>query len=313
MIGPKYTYQAGATWPFTVLQLTDYKDADNTVGPIIAQIKAYQEAGNFDAAQEIIRQHASTLKKYCFDAAAINRYIEELRNLQIYTRQKKQQIFYEPTEETFSLFAVLQDVWIGNKGDASETHDQSTAQDYQVLEGITYVGSDGQLHTGTMPNYEALNAEIEAGQVFTIPAGYHNGGGTVRTATVVPSGENIALGPFRVNHITETNIPVFGATTASVTIDVPGVIEGMITTKKGENIIHCPQEVKQFFYVTASKFNKNDSKSKVAYSARFKIADGKSTWIEKYNTDKKSKITQISGTEVTVWWDYETDLYYWGY
>lgn len=310
MIGPKYTYQAGATWPFGLLQLTDYKDADNTVGPIIAQIKAYQEAGDFDSAQELIRQHASTLKKYCFDAAAINRYIEELRNLQIYTRQKKQQIFYEPTEETFSIFAVLQDVWIGNKGDASETYDQSTAQDYEVLEGVTYVGSDGQLHTGTMPNYQAVDETIEAGQVYTIPAGYHNGGGTVRTATVVPAGENIALGPFKVNHITETGIPVFGATTASVTIDVPGVIEGMITTvAKQNNIINCPQEVKQFFYVTGV-FNKNDSKSSVAYSVWFKTSKG---WQSYNNTSKSSKIKDISGTTVTVYWDYVTDLYYWGY
>jgi len=308
---PRYTFQAGAHWPNSLIDLTNYKDADNTVGPIIAQIKAYQEAGDFDSAQQLITQHASTLKKYCFDSAAINKYIEELRNLMIYTKAKKQQIFYEPTEDDFANYAVLQDVWIGNRGDASEIYDQSTAQDYQVLEGITFIGADGKLHTGTMTNYEAINAVIDQGQSYTIPAGYHNGGGTVTTSTVVPPGENLALGPFTKNHVTETGISVAGATTVSVKIDVPGVIEGKLTTVKGDNVINCPQEVKQFFYVTAEKFNKESSSSSEAYSAWFKTYSGK--WITKNNTSKSSKITKISGSTVTVHWDYVTDLYYYGY
>lgn len=310
---PRYTFQAGAHWPNSLIDLTNYKDADNTVGPIIAQIKAYQEAGDFDSAQQLIMQHASTLKKYCFDSAAINKYIEELRNLMIYSKAKKQQIFYEPTEDSFATYAVLQDVWLGNIGDGSQVYDQSTAQDFQVLEGITYVGSDGKLHTGTMPNYEAVEVSIDQGQTYTIPAGYHNGGGTVTTSTIVPPGENLALGPFTKNHVTETGISVAGASTVSIKIDVPGVVEGMITTQKGDNEINCPQEIKHFFYVTGV-FNKENSKSSVAYSVRCKLYNsGDDDWKKFDNTSGNSKIKSISGTKVIIHWDYVTDLYYYGY
>ena len=106
-----YTHQAGAQWPDELITLTDYKDADDTVGSLIAQIKAYQEAGNYEAAQALINQHSAELKQYVFDSAAINKYVEELRNLQIYAKVNKQQIFYQNTEP--NTFIAKDDVWIG--------------------------------------------------------------------------------------------------------------------------------------------------------------------------------------------------------
>lgn len=108
-----YTHQAGAQFPDALITLTHYKDADNTVGSIIAQIKAFQESGDFDSAQALINQHAATLKQYVFDSSAINKYVEELRNLQIYTKSHKQQIFYSASEP--SAYITTNDVWIGNR------------------------------------------------------------------------------------------------------------------------------------------------------------------------------------------------------
>lgn len=107
-----YTHQAGAQWPEELITLTHYQDADNTVGTLIAQIKAYQEAGDFDSAQTLINDNIETLRPYVFDSSAINKYVEELRNLQIYTKSHKQQIFYSPDEP--SAYVTTGDIWVGD-------------------------------------------------------------------------------------------------------------------------------------------------------------------------------------------------------
>ena len=51
----------------------------------------------------------------------------------------------------------------------------------EVLEGKKFVSSTGEVVTGSMPNKGALNARIDglSKTSYTIPAGYHNGSGTV--------------------------------------------------------------------------------------------------------------------------------------
>ena len=51
----------------------------------------------------------------------------------------------------------------------------------QVLEGANFVDSNGNLVEGTMPNKAAINATIDGMTTtsYTVPAGYHNGSGTV--------------------------------------------------------------------------------------------------------------------------------------
>ena len=59
---------------------------------------------------------------------------------------------------------------------ASQT--DGTAYPGQILDGKTaYV--DGSKVTGTMPNNGAVTGSVNAGGTYTIPAGYHNGSGTV--------------------------------------------------------------------------------------------------------------------------------------
>ena len=50
-----------------------------------------------------------------------------------------------------------------------------TAQEKDVLDGMTYLAEDGTLKRGTMPNKGAVNETLSAGGNYTIPEGYHNG------------------------------------------------------------------------------------------------------------------------------------------
>lgn len=54
----------------------------------------------------------------------------------------------------------------------------------KVLEGETFIGSDGEIHTGTMPNIGHQTATINAGGRVTISKGYHDGTGYVQANTM---------------------------------------------------------------------------------------------------------------------------------
>lgn len=45
-----------------------------------------------------------------------------------------------------------------------------------VLAPNTYIGSDGEVHTGTMPNNGSLNKVLSLNETFNLPAGYYRGG-----------------------------------------------------------------------------------------------------------------------------------------
>ena len=48
----------------------------------------------------------------------------------------------------------------------------------EVLSGKTFTNDNGA-QTGTMPNRGAVSETLTAGQIYTVPEGYHNGEGTV--------------------------------------------------------------------------------------------------------------------------------------
>ena len=68
----------------------------------------------------------------------------------------------------------------------------------EVLSGKTFYGSAGTKQTGTMPNNGGVSGEIDdLSDPYTIPAGYHDGSGTVEVdsteaAKIIP--ENIKEG-----------------------------------------------------------------------------------------------------------------------
>lgn len=57
------------------------------------------------------------------------------------------------------------------------TNDTVTAD--KLLEGITAHARNGEIITGSMTNHGAVNGVIDSLACYTIPAGYHDGSGTV--------------------------------------------------------------------------------------------------------------------------------------
>ena len=106
----RYTHIFDSQWPNELITQTHYRDADNSIGSILAQIKAAQAAGNYTQAAQIIQNNRAALEGYVMDSSAINKYVEEIRNLEIYTKTYKQQLFYQ-TSEPYS-YAEVGDVWI---------------------------------------------------------------------------------------------------------------------------------------------------------------------------------------------------------
>lgn len=301
----RYTYQAGAHWPNSLIDLTNYRDADNTVGSLIAQIKNYQEQGNYDAAQQIIVQNINTLKHYALDASAINRYIEELRNLEIYTKTHKQQIFYTPTEDEAASYAELQDVWIGDVGDGGGVIDYGNALDHQVLEGVSFLYQDGTLHSGTMTDNGAVEIQLSSGETYNIPVGYHNGGGTVTSTGGTPSGGTADLGTFNTNG-EKKGFDVSPYSSVRFTVDVPSIMTDTINVNPGTTTITMERDIQQFVYVT---FIKSDGEA--SYSAWFK--DAKNNWQKKSSGDGTSGIKSVSGNTITVKYSNQHTLTYYAW
>ena len=74
------------------------------------------------------------------------------------------------------------------------------AVEANVLSGKTFSNADGIGKTGTMPNNGAVSKTLDAttnNQSYTVPAGYHNGSGTVsitletKSATPTESAQTI--------------------------------------------------------------------------------------------------------------------------
>lgn len=60
---------------------------------------------------------------------------------------------------------------------------QATATEGNVLAGKRFYAADKTLKEGIMPNRGAVDTTINPGSSYTVPAGYHNGGGHVKAAT----------------------------------------------------------------------------------------------------------------------------------
>ena len=84
-----------------------------------------------------------------------------------------------------------------------------TATTGDVLSGKTYLGSDGEVHSGTMVNRGAWGTAVAAGGSVTIPAGYHNGSGKITAGGI--SGMNLI-----------TRAPVYDTTAVSLRTTLTG-------------------------------------------------------------------------------------------
>lgn len=81
--------------------------------------------------------------------------------------------FYDGTQLNFN----------GGGGLSASKLALATATEDNVLAGKSFYAVDKTLKEGTMPNRGAVDTTINPGSSYTVPAGYHNGGGRVKAAT----------------------------------------------------------------------------------------------------------------------------------
>lgn len=106
-----YTYEY-SNFPSNVYarhSFRDLKDAPTSVVTLVEQIKGYMRDGDYTNAALILQANQVALAPYLIDAEYVNRLDEELRNLEIYCKQKKQSYYYSDEEPN----GVLGDVWVG--------------------------------------------------------------------------------------------------------------------------------------------------------------------------------------------------------
>ena len=185
-----------------------------------------------------------------------------------YTLQSKGPI--TPTKSQISVtpdsgYYGLSDVTIGAIPEAYQNVSAVTATAGDVLSPKVIVSANGTTITGNMPNNGAVSKVLDAtmsggsptNNSYTVPAGYHNGSGTVsivletKTATPTKSTQNIAptagkvLSKVTVNAIPAAYQDVSGVTaTASdvlagaIFVDSTGAeVEGTISSKDSTDLV----------------------------------------------------------------------------
>ncbi len=103
-----YTHEY-SSFPTTIMEKSNYKDVDGTVAELINQLKTFQQNKDYNSAVLLIAQNPS-LKQYIIGVDVFNKIIEEIRNTQIYAKNKKQTIYVQDDEP---VAATDGDVWIG--------------------------------------------------------------------------------------------------------------------------------------------------------------------------------------------------------
>ncbi len=132
-------------------------------------------------------------------------------------------------------------VYTNAGGGAGAASDECTAAKAQVLAGYTAVTSDSgdEPAQGTMANHGAVSQTLNCGGSYTIPAGYHNGGGLISanslaaqtpataTAAQILSGYTAWInggqitGTMTVNSVVSFSVAAYSATQITVTWQWP--------------------------------------------------------------------------------------------
>lgn len=105
-----YTHEY-SSFPDQILTRHQFRDADDSIANVINQIKILQSQGEYARAAEYISVHKAELGPYVLGSEYLNTIDEETRNVEIYAKAKKQQIFYQGAEPDNS--SVVGDVWLG--------------------------------------------------------------------------------------------------------------------------------------------------------------------------------------------------------
>ena len=154
-----------------------------------------------------------------------------------------------PTKQQQSItpdsgYYGLSDVTVGAIPQAYQDVSSVTATAGDVLANKVIVTSDGTVTTGTMPNNGAVSQKLDAATTrYTVPAGYHNGSGTVsittETKSATPSNEQQTVTPTEgsvLSSVTVNAIPAEYADTSDATATAAQILTGQTAYVDGEKV-----------------------------------------------------------------------------
>lgn len=107
-----YTYEyrnKSQGFPQIIPDKVVFKDVDASVATLVKQIESYINTGNYSQASSLMTKNAAKLKGYIINAVDVNRIIEDIRNTQIFAKQRQQSVYFDSSEPGY---LDTSDVWI---------------------------------------------------------------------------------------------------------------------------------------------------------------------------------------------------------
>lgn len=175
-------------------------------GSVLPTLTDPADAGEIVSGKEVIDQNGAVMTGTMPSNPAISETLEAGESYQVpagYTPggtvQAASLVSQTPGTATQDDIIQGQTAWVngqqitGALEPGSDTSD-ATATAADILEGETAYVATGKV-SGTMPNNGAVQETLEAGGQYTIPAGYHNGQGTVMAESLEDQTAGTATAP----------------------------------------------------------------------------------------------------------------------